>query len=127
MFVCLAIIVIVGLGNDAGAAVRACRPAVSSGPQTGTTLADGQKRAIAAWTQAAGLVGIPTAAWRLAATKSLNCQPFTERQVVCVATASPCAVEQVPGKPSSRGAPPGGPLPRVIPLPSSPAAKPLNI
>ena len=107
------------------AAVRTCKSAVNSGPHVAKSVAEGQTRAIAAWTAAAGVSGARFSAWRVAISKSLTCTPFTEHQVVCVAIASPCAIEQVaprnfvPGLPST-------PQPRVIPV-QPPGAKPLNI
>ena len=113
------------LAMPSDAAVRTCKPAVNSGPHVAKSVAEGQKLAIAAWTEAAGVSGARFSAWRAAVTKSLTCTPFTEHQVVCVAIASPCAIEQVaprnfvPGLPST-------PQPRVIPV-QPPGAKPLNI
>lgn len=109
------------------AAVRVCKEKVSSGPHIAKTVAEAQKLALDAWIKAAGLSGSRFAAWRLAITKSLSCQPFTEQRVVCVASASPCALEQVPPSLPAPGPSPS-PGPRVIPLQSpSPAVKPLNI
>ena len=108
------------------AAVRVCRGAVTSGPQVGATLAEGQKQALEAWTKAAGLAGPRYAAWRLATTKSISCQPLTEHRIVCVARANPCAIEQVP--PPSLAPVPKSPHPRVSPrTPTSPGANQLNI
>jgi hypothetical protein len=109
------------------AAVRVCKEKITSGPHVAKTIAEGQKLALDAWTKAAGVSGVRFSAWRLAITKSLSCQPFTEHNVVCVASASPCAIEQVPSPTPAPSQPPVA-GPRVIPLqPALPSAKPLNI
>lgn len=107
------------------AAVRTCKAAINSGPHVAKSVAEGQTRAIAAWTEAAGVSGPRFTAWRVAITKSLTCTPFTEHQVVCVAIATPCAIEQVAPRNLAPGAP-STPLPRVIPV-QPPGAKPPNI
>ncbi len=109
------------------AAVRVCKEKVTSGPHVAKTIAEGQKLALDAWIKAAGVSGPRFNAWRLAITKSLTCSPFTEHNVVCVASASPCAIEQIPSPVPAPAQPPAA-GPRGIPLqPALPPAKPLNI
>jgi hypothetical protein len=114
------ILVAAAVASNAEAAVRRCGQSVTSGPQQASSVALGQKRAIAAWAKAAGIAnGERFTNWRLAFTKSLSCRPATSSGVICEARGAPCVIEQVP----SNALPPAlkVPEPKVIPVLPRPA------
>jgi hypothetical protein len=126
----LAIVAMCSVPSATMAAVRACFPMVSSGPQAATSVRLGQSSALAAWTKAAEAAVKPGSGkpnWRIATNKTLSCGAGADGKLVCTAQAMPCVIEQVPGKLGPSLPPPRPPEPKVIPVPPVPTApKPIN-
>ncbi|MEQ1616602.1 MAG: hypothetical protein ABL904_27940 [Hyphomicrobiaceae bacterium] len=112
------VITLLAGASAASAAVRVCKAEMSSGPHLAASVAEGQKRAIAAWTQVAKVVGGDShTSWRIANSKTLSCTPTEGTKVICIARARPCVIEQVaPGKAPA-------PEPKVIQVPPAKAIK----
>jgi hypothetical protein len=89
------------LASDAGAAVRVCMPAVSSGLQEADTEQHARALAISAWITAAAAHGQAYASWRLATGKLYNCTRTATGAFRCLAKAEPCAISQVPPPPGA--------------------------
>lgn len=97
-----AVLVVASVGA-ADAAVRVCRPPVSSGIATDAVERAARAKAIASWTVKARLAGTPNPTWRIAAKKFLRCAKVGSGQFDCIALAQPCTIAQSP----PRSLPPG--------------------
>lgn len=80
----------------ASAAVRECKPAVSSGIFKGTDELATKKLALDDWKAKARTYGESYTNWRLAAGRMINCLPAKDGGLECVAHGAPCLIEQVP-------------------------------
>lgn len=88
--------------GPAGAAVRLCEAAVSSGPVRGPNESTARAAALAIWKSKAKKHGEPYASWRIAAEKVLQCLPRQDGGVECLASARPCTIEQAPDRRENR-------------------------
>lgn len=92
------IVVSGAVGAPAAAAVRLCKAPVSSGLVTGASEREARKAALDAWRAKALVDGEPYASWRIAADKLLACEPRKSGGYECLARATPCTIEQAPGR-----------------------------
>lgn len=86
----------------AGAAVRSCMPAVTSGPFVAGAEIEARKAALAGWVERAGSHGVAFTSWRLADQRSIRCQARSEGGFACVAAGAPCRIDHVPPLPMGK-------------------------
>lgn len=106
---CASAACVVGLlasATPADAAVRTCQPPRASGVVTGVTESEGKRRAIEAWMEKVKPLGPRYMGWGTATQRMLKCVRGKGGLFECVAVATPCTIEQAPGRP---GQPPGRP------------------
>jgi hypothetical protein len=85
-------------GDAAQAAVKLCRPSVTSGLIVRPTEFEARKEAMAIWKAKAMEFGEPYSSWRLASERLLHCLPRNDGSFECVANGMPCTVEQAPDR-----------------------------
>ena len=86
------------------AAVRVCRPIVSSDIAVATDEPSAKKKALEQWQTKALKSGPGYDVWRLAAQKSLKCFKKDDGAFECVAFGAPCLIQQNPNrKPVGKG------------------------
>ncbi len=86
-------------GCAANAAVRKCRPIVSSEIATAPSELDAKKKALGQWRAKAQALGPGLDNWRLAHDKSLKCFPKAPGSFECIAFGAPCVIDQTPKSP----------------------------
>ena len=94
--VCLltgALLVAPSLFQRAEAAVRVCKPHVTSKLVSAATEREAKRGAIQDWTEKAKASGLVQPSWRIAGFKVLKCVPIAGR-FECVAHAAPCTIKQ---------------------------------
>ena len=93
-----ALAVTAAAGAPSHAAVRLCEAMISSGQISAATEQEARKGALDAWKARAMDHGEGYASWRLAADRFLQCLPRKEGGFECIASASPCTIEQAPDR-----------------------------
>ncbi len=106
---CVAVSMVMFSGWAANAAVRKCRPIVSSEIATAPSELDAKKKALGQWRAKAQALGPGLDSWRLAHSKSLKCFPkapgsfapgtFAPGTFECIAFGAPCVLVQAPKSP----------------------------
>ncbi len=90
--------------SGAMAAIRVCRPIVSSDIAVATDELSAKKKALEQWQAKALKAGPGFNVWRLAAQKSLKCFKKEDATFECVAFGAPCLIQQNPNqKPAGKG------------------------
>ena len=115
--VLLATLVMLACCPGAHAAVRTCKPPVTSDIVEAETEQAGKRKALQSWTLKASAFGVGYTSWQLATNRALVCKSAQKsgvRSFACVATAAPCTIQQAPDVPGAR---PADPLPRGTPTP----------
>jgi hypothetical protein len=80
------------------AAVRVCKPTVTSGFVAGEAELATRKQALDGWKAKALEHGEEYASWRLAADKFLECLPVKTGGFECIARGAPCTIDQAPAR-----------------------------
>lgn len=87
------------MAHSAGAAVKVCRNAQSSGIVTAETELAGKKLALERWSAKARTFGGSFANWGSANHKMVKCvKARSGRGYECIAVGAPCVIQQVPPK-----------------------------
>lgn len=81
--------------GEAGAAMRNCVRFVV-GQATASTELEAKKQAMDDWKKSAVAAGISHPDWRIAASKSFECETEADGQKTCTASADACTITQVP-------------------------------
>jgi hypothetical protein len=100
----LAGVVVCAVVSPANAAVRSCKPGITSDIVRADTDLLGKRRALQSWTIKAAKLGLDYTSWRLADRKVLGCKPAVGKSSAfeCIAYAVPCTTTQTPPRPSDK-------------------------
>ncbi len=77
------------------AAMRYCKDTVV-GEGVAESELEAKQQAMADWKAKSVVAGIDYPAWRIALTKSIDCESADDGGYICNATAEPCTISQVP-------------------------------
>jgi hypothetical protein len=91
-------LIVLGTATSGEAAVRMCKPLVTSGLVVRPTEAEARREAMAAWIGKATRLGKGYASWRLATEKLIQCLPEKTGGFACFAKGMPCTIEQAPDR-----------------------------
>ena len=98
--------------------MRRCLAPVRSEISQAATEAAAKRMALESWTAKTAAFGAGFTRWQLAVQRILVCKPLTApgtRGFACVASGTPCTIQQNPSGPLPPGAQPTPPVPRDTP------------
>jgi hypothetical protein len=108
-----AIAVPLAWGETAVAAVRSCKPGLTSEIARAETEQLGKRKALQSWTAKAAKAGPAYTNWRIADKKVLGCTKAAApaQGFECIAYAAPCTIQQNPQSPRRKYKPAGANTP----------------